>query len=224
MKVALPKETGKKKEAPPLPLVSPEDDETDKLKIATFKLRTDPTNTDSPTYTFSIVKLDGSESLRQGLQFYNKASKVMSGLNITVGDNKLSMYREMLTGQALQQFNKGVTAYAKAMLEKARRARLATIKADGTITDEEAIKQELLLVAQPAVDDEHLVSGLTDMISHLHGASQGPSQAEALDAPLLPKASGYDDSCVLEPCHPHQRRRDSYPTSIRWRWTEALGG
>lgn len=41
------------------------------------------------------------------------------------------------------------------------------IKADGTITDQEAIKTELLAVAQPAVDDEHLVSGLTDMITYM---------------------------------------------------------
>jgi hypothetical protein len=53
------------------------------------------------------LKLDGSETLRQALTFYGSVGKITHGLNITVAMNKLAIIRELLSGQALQQFNAG---------------------------------------------------------------------------------------------------------------------
>jgi hypothetical protein len=68
MKVSLPN-GGKKKEVPPLPLKPEEVTEDNELKLAKFKLRTNLTQADSPTYSFTILKLDGNESLCQALTF-----------------------------------------------------------------------------------------------------------------------------------------------------------
>jgi hypothetical protein len=104
MKVALAV-GGKKKEVPPLPLKPEEVTEDNKLKLTKFKLRTNPTQADSPTYSFAILKLDGSKSLRQALTFYQSVGKVTHGLNITTALNKHTIIMELMTGQALQQFN-----------------------------------------------------------------------------------------------------------------------
>jgi hypothetical protein len=66
MKVSLPKGC-KKKKVPPLPLKPEEVTEDKELKLTKFKLRTNPTQADSPTYSFTILKLDGSKTLCQGL-------------------------------------------------------------------------------------------------------------------------------------------------------------
>jgi len=107
MKVSLPKNDGnfsKKKEEPPLPLVDDDFVETDKLKLAKFKLRTDPRHAD-PTYDFHMVKINGSESLRHGIRFMTDILKVFTGLNITDADAAMRIYRELLSGEALSQFN-----------------------------------------------------------------------------------------------------------------------
>jgi hypothetical protein len=90
MKVALAI-GGKKKEVPPLPLKPEEVTEDNKLKLTKFKLRTNPTQADSPTYSFAILKLEGSETLRQALTFYQSVGKVTHGLNITTALNKLTI-------------------------------------------------------------------------------------------------------------------------------------
>ena len=83
MKVALPTNNGKKKETPPLSLIPEKVTEENDLKLAKFKLRTEPAWADSPTYSFALVKLDGSETLRTGLGFYISVAKVFVELNIT---------------------------------------------------------------------------------------------------------------------------------------------
>jgi hypothetical protein len=90
MKVSLPNGS-KKKEVPPLPLKPEEVTEDNKLKLTKFKLRTNPMQADSPTYSFTILKLNGSETLRQALNFYQSVGKITHGLNITTAINKLTL-------------------------------------------------------------------------------------------------------------------------------------
>jgi hypothetical protein len=90
MKVSLPN-SGKKKEVPPLPLKPEEVTEDNELKLTKFKLRTNPTQADSPTCSFTILKLDGSKTLCQALTFYQSVGKITHGLNITTAINKLTI-------------------------------------------------------------------------------------------------------------------------------------
>jgi hypothetical protein len=48
------------------------------LKLTKFKLRTNPTQADSPTYSFAILKLDGSKTLCQALTFYQVSAKSLT--------------------------------------------------------------------------------------------------------------------------------------------------
>jgi len=102
----------KQKLVPPLPLIPeaiPDDDET---QLAKFKLRAEPTQVDSPTYSFTMLKSNGSGSLRQAIQFLINLLKVYHGLNLVNPGPRLNIAQELMTGQALVQFNKG---YDKAL-------------------------------------------------------------------------------------------------------------
>jgi hypothetical protein len=165
MKVSLPNNNGKKKELPPLPLEPNEDVEANEMKLAKFKLRTDPSKTDSTVYSFTLVKLDGSETLRMGLDFYVKSQKVMVGLDITDIDKQLTMYRELMTGQALQQFNKGVDEYSKVMWAKEREdERKRQVAANASAADTTAAVNA---VPKPAPDQATIAAGLGSLIRYM---------------------------------------------------------
>ena len=93
---------------PPLPLKDELPPEEDEQRIAKFKLRTNPTRADSPTYSFSIRKLNGEEHLRYALRFITDVRKILSGLNITNALQALTLVRELLSGVALSEFNRGI--------------------------------------------------------------------------------------------------------------------
>jgi hypothetical protein len=46
---------------------------------------------DSPTYSFTILKLDGSKTLCQALTVYQSVGKITHDLNITTALNKLTI-------------------------------------------------------------------------------------------------------------------------------------
>lgn len=124
MKVSLPKNDGaKKREEPVLSLVQEDTYEEDKLKLARFKLRTTPGSTDSPVYDFHMLKIDGSETLRYSLRFMTDIVKVCTGLDITTPDHTARIYRELLKGEALSQFNNGVTRYITTLHEEVKKQR-----------------------------------------------------------------------------------------------------
>ena len=125
MKVVLPRNQGTTpKEVPPLPLVPDEEDDVDlkdPTKTATFKLASNPSNyQDSPKYLFTMILIDGSQSVRVTLQWCIKTAQVFRGLNMldgpdpdnTVADNKAparhDLLKTMMKGAAL-------TAYAEAV-------------------------------------------------------------------------------------------------------------
>jgi hypothetical protein len=80
MKVSLPN-GGKKKEVPPLPLKPEEVTEDNKLKLTKFKLRTNLTQADSPTYSLTILKLF---SLRAGILYTPQVGLRSSAFNVVV--------------------------------------------------------------------------------------------------------------------------------------------
>jgi hypothetical protein len=67
-----------KSEVPPFPLVPDEDEleQNDSTKKGTFKLRLDPTNPDSPKYSFTMAYADGSQTIRFQIKWVNDVTKV----------------------------------------------------------------------------------------------------------------------------------------------------
>ena len=108
MKIAVPSDEAlKQKLKPPLPLEVESLTEDDETKVTRFKLRTTPTAVDSPTYYYTMRKLEGSESLRQAIQFTYDMPMVITGLNITTATNKKAIHLQVLSGPPLTNFNAG---------------------------------------------------------------------------------------------------------------------
>ena len=81
-----------------LPLEPEEDvhEYEDHTKCASFKLRTTPSEADSPKYSFTILILDGTKTPRQAIEWYNKVNKIVIGLNITTTAAKQTLIQELI--------------------------------------------------------------------------------------------------------------------------------
>ena len=107
----------KAKEVPPLSLIIPEDEvseEYDSTKCASFKLLTSPGAVTAaggapPTkYSFTMLKVDGTQSIREHIKWYNNVLKVFAGLNVTGPTDRKRMTEELCTGAALTAYSAGV--------------------------------------------------------------------------------------------------------------------
>ena len=170
MKVSLPKSDSSRKMEPPLPLVSEETIEEDETKLAKWKLRTDPANAASPVYDFKMRKLSGGETLRQGIRFMNDIIKVCNGLDLTTAVNQMTIYRQMLSGEPLTQFNFGAAEQVEALTQHARNVAYNNVLngANGVVQGNEAAAQAAadLIPVQP-VDRTVLQAGLQALIRYM---------------------------------------------------------
>ena len=114
MKVVLPKDTGQQgpRYVPPLTLVPDPEEEAVSLKdtsaCTSFKLRTNPTDQDSTTYSFALVRVDGTQSIRCHINWIRDVKKVHTGLDITNVDRKHAVNQEWCSGSALTAYINGV--------------------------------------------------------------------------------------------------------------------
>ena len=168
MKVALPKNNGgTQKQPPPLSLVPEEPSEEDETKLAKFKLRTEPTDADSPTYYFSMMKCDGSGNLRSGIRFMTDIQKVNTGMNVTTATGQIAMYRQMLSGEGLNQFNLGVTTGVDATHNALKNAAYnAVLNATPAGTQLQATTAAEA-VAIPPLEANHINQGLRALITYM---------------------------------------------------------
>ncbi len=157
--------TATQKLQPPLPLVVNPPTDEDETKMTIFKLRTTPGQADSPTYTFKMRKLDGSEDLRQGIQFAYDMPKVITGLNITTTINKKALYLQVLTGPPLQNFNNGFDE-AKAKAHQALRVAAYSAARNTGRTDAEA-QVIMAAVVEPADHDDFITAGLYAILTYI---------------------------------------------------------
>jgi hypothetical protein len=133
--------------------------------MTSFKLRTTPALADSPTYTFKMRKLDGSEVLRQGIQFAYDMPKVITGLNITTATNKKTLYLQVLTGPPLQNFNNG---FDEAKAKRHQEQRVAAYTAARTLGHDDAQGQQAMAaVAEPADHDNFVTAGLYAILTYI---------------------------------------------------------
>jgi len=169
MKVSLPKATNnggsKKFDPPPLPLVQEDMVETDKLKLARFKLRTDPGDPNSPVYDFYMMKITGNEPIRFAIRFTTDIIKVCTGLNITAADATLRMYRELLQDEALNQFN---NAYTKQVEKRHLEAKAALYDQRIAAGDDVPTATALAnAVAVPAPALDMITTGMQAVVTYM---------------------------------------------------------
>ena len=93
----------KLKVVPPIPLERPEHKKVPKTSYITFKLRSTPTDENSPEYDFSMQYFctGTPEELFTCLK---NVKKVFVGMNTTTGPNQYAMVRRILQGDALSAF------------------------------------------------------------------------------------------------------------------------
>ena len=99
----VPKKT-KAKRIAPIPLTRPKPLKAVPGKSHKYKLRTAPTDGNSPQYELTVPYFS-TGSCEEWLIFRKNLKKVTTGLNLTTGSAKFELARNLLTGDALSIFN-----------------------------------------------------------------------------------------------------------------------
>lgn len=117
-----------KAEVPILSLVPDEDelDVDDHTKTCVHKLRSDPTDANSPKVSFTMGYADGTQSVRFHLNWYANVQRVFEGLNITSGPNKHKMARMLCRGTARTYYDE---CMEHALLEQRKAAATTAMEA-----------------------------------------------------------------------------------------------
>jgi hypothetical protein len=98
------------KEVPPLSLVPEEDKlvQGESPKKGQFKLLSDPTNTASQKYSFTMNYADGSQSIRFQIKWVMDVQKILHGMDITTPAPQQEMIQQLCSGQVLTQYNESI--------------------------------------------------------------------------------------------------------------------
>ena len=107
------------KEVPPLSLIPEDDvstDDKDSTKYCSFKLFTSPVaaQADPATatkYSFTMMKVDGTQSIRDHLTWCDNIDKVFIGMNLTDMSERYHLMKEMCEGEALTALEAGTTGH-----------------------------------------------------------------------------------------------------------------
>ena len=112
---------GSKQEQPPLSLVPDENEDyvdTKSAHCSIFKLRTNPTDPASALYSFSLMKIDGTQSLRAHIRWIANVKKIHRGLGLdaTASVRKHTLNSELCSGEVKTAYENGVSAGCQAAL------------------------------------------------------------------------------------------------------------
>ena len=159
-----------KKELAPLPLTPIEDEEVeDKSKLASFKLLSNPADANSPKYSFSMRKLDGTENLRQVILWVKNVRRVIDGMRIQAPMAQHAMILQLCSGAAQTDYT---TQSEKARVKHHNEAR--RVAANNVNRTEGMSEQDYLdaqetaaeLVNTPLTDGD-TTNGVKGVIYHL---------------------------------------------------------
>ena len=162
---------------PPLSLIPDDDvsaDKSDSTKYCSFKLLTSPGTAATTKYTFTMLKPDGSQSIRDHIRWTQNIQKVFTGLNITSHEDKRRMTEEMCSGSTLTAYTAGVNSGISAYFTELRTA--ATVgmtrhPATATAPEEDmavylARRQTAIdAVVRPAPRNDDLVRGIGGVLT-----------------------------------------------------------
>ena len=112
---------------PPIPLDRPDVKKIPKTSYVTFKLRTNPTDNDSPEYDFSMAYFR-SGTAEDLLIWLKNLNKVFVGMNVTNGPGQYAMARRVLQGDALSAFERAVAANGNETVEHLKKCLTALKK------------------------------------------------------------------------------------------------
>ena len=105
---------------PPIPFERKEAEKAPKTSYVTFKLRSNPTDSDSPEYDFTM-KYFRSGSTEDLLICLKNIRKVLVGMNVTTGPLQYAMVRRVLQGDALSAFEVAATRNGNETVENLKK-------------------------------------------------------------------------------------------------------
>ena len=196
MKVSTPTTGSSKQEQPPLSLVPDENEDyvdTKSAHCSIFKLRTNPTDPASALYSFSLMKIDGTQSLRAHIQWIANVKKIHRGLGLdaTASVRKHTLNSELCSGEVKTAYENGVSAGCQAALTQLK------IDAYNGVARAVGQSDEDWKAAQQAAAD--LITDVPDpdeasLIMVAGGSLQEPREAEALHATQDAQTCGNEDA------------------------------
>ena len=104
-------QTSRNRQPPPIPLMVPEETKKEKGEFLKLDLRSDPTNEDSETYSFSI-KFFNFGTAEEWLKWTRDFNKIVRGQGLTTGVARFAMARNILLGEALRVFESKASTQA----------------------------------------------------------------------------------------------------------------
>ena len=163
---------GNRKVKPILPLVPEEEDleHGDSTKVATFKLRTVPADADSAKYSFAIQIMDGTCSVRQAINWYNRTKKLFRGLAIADCEAKDNLIKELVKDAPLAAYTAAVTSRRALAWAQAKDAAEAGALPRDVTAGETAVQYCARIerireaVPEPDINDDMIDHGLGSVI------------------------------------------------------------
>ena len=153
-----------------LPLIDDEVSIEEGTQRSTFKLRSQPGDPDSPKYSLSVPILDDTASVRQALKWTLAVNKVMTGLNITAGDNKHPLVQELCTGSHLVAYNSGVNTHnAKRYATAVETAVNAAVQGEHEGEDAFMARLDNIrgAVPRPDINNADVTAGLNNILQEI---------------------------------------------------------
>ncbi len=81
---------------------------TEGMETRTFKLYTNPADTNSIKYSITMALIDGTESLRFILNWITNCKRIMEGTNTTTGENAVLLMRSVCKPNLWSEFEQAV--------------------------------------------------------------------------------------------------------------------
>jgi hypothetical protein len=148
-----------------LPLRFEKDTKLAKDQYTTFKLRTDPTSANSPTYDYVARHVTGDEGTRYALRYRKDLETIWRGHNVTTVAGKLPLARQLLKGEALSAFNRGLEARLEDEHRTLRTQAWETARAAGATAAAQAAAAAA--VARPAPNGVVLEAALRSVVEYM---------------------------------------------------------
>ena len=161
--------SGSTKETPPLPLVPEDDvngDNNDSTKCMSFKLKASPGNSKATQkYSFTMQKVDGTQTIRQHIQWMLNLQKVFYGMEVATPADQQHLTEQMCSGAFKTAYTTGVEAAITSRWQVHKMTAVNALEKD--VANHETVQQfaarkleAASAVPKPSVEQEDLVSGI----------------------------------------------------------------
>jgi hypothetical protein len=147
-----------------LPLV-PEVVKYPKDKLLQFKLRTVPTDNNSPTYELTVPCISGREGVREAIKWKSNIEQVFDGMNAATAATRDALVRRALCDQAFTAYKNGVVKNIAKRFNQLRTEAYEQSKAAGG-TDAEA-QAAYDAVAMPAIHLDDVTEGMRELMNYI---------------------------------------------------------